>query len=180
MNNYQIKQEAVVNNLFSENGLKNFLFLEEKCIPIEWQYGEDAEKYYREKLSDKKNIVVFLMEDNRAVGCLLALPMDDAFMCDIKEYDLHVKKNDHRMYIETIQILPESRGMGGSKKMILSMCEESKRRNIEKFAAHARKINGFSEMIKRMFKGGITLIRKIEKWDPAGGEPYEYIEWKIK
>ncbi len=164
-------------NEFKENYLKDILSLEEKCFPEDWQY-EDAGQYYKEMLSDKENINIFLRDHGKTVGYVLAR-FHNKETGELSEYDPEFKDQENVFYIETIQILPEFQGKGGAKKLLLAVCEEAGKRGINKFSIHARKINGFSESVKKIFADRIVAVREIESWEPAEGEPYEYIEWEV-
>ena len=61
---------------------------------------------------------------------------------------------------------------------MIETCEAVLMRDVNRFAIHARTTNGLHEIIKKVFAGSITLIREIESWRWANGEPYEYIEWR--
>lgn len=164
---------------FNEQRLKNILNLEKECFPASWQY-EDAKEYYEKMLRDQENINVFLESSGTVVGYILARSkLNDQEINDLRESDPAL--NDiYGFYIETIQILPEFQNKGGAKKLLIAICEEAKKRGIEKFSIHARTKNKFNDKIKKIFEGKITLVRQIEKWAPADGEPYEYIEWENK
>lgn len=169
--------EVEIINEFSEDSLKNVLVLERECFPREWQY-EDAEEYYKEILENPENINVFLKHGGKVGGYLLAVPFRKVFE-DLKKYDLELKldkDDDRKIYLETIQILPAFRGIGGAEKLIMKMCEEGRKKRMEKFSIHARKLNGLNEKVKKMFDGKILESRSLEKWHYGGDEPYEYIE----
>lgn len=162
-------------NKFSKKDLNAILVLEKKCFPEAWQY-DDADEYYRKMLDDSENINIFLREGKDIIGYVLAR-FHNKVTEELKEYDPELEEKEDFFYIETIQILPEKRGLGGAKRLFFSVCEEAKRRGVSKFSIHARTMNGFSDKIRKMFEGKIKKVRKIESWKLAGGEPYEYIEW---
>jgi GNAT superfamily N-acetyltransferase len=163
---------------FDLENLNTIVGLEKKCFPIEWQYP-DAEKYYKKILDDLENINIFLKENSEVIGYVLAR-LHNKEIEDLKNYDPEFKSQENVFYVETIQVLPEKSGKGGAKKLLIAVCEEAKKRGIDKFSIHARTKNRFNDKIKKIFEGHITLIRPIEKWEPANGEPYEYIEWNYK
>jgi ribosomal protein S18 acetylase RimI-like enzyme len=166
---------------FSRAALEDVLLLEKKCFPKEWQYAGVAE-YYEAMLKDKNNINIFLKDGNKNGGYLLAVPFNSVFN-SLKEYDSGLKldeENDKtKIYLETIQILPEFRGMNGAEKLIMKMCDEGKKRGMNKFSIHARKINGLDAKIKKMFAGKINESRSVDAWHYGGNEPYEYKEGYI-
>ena len=171
-------QEIEILQNFSLENLNNILDLEKKCFPPEWQYP-DGEEYYTEILKDKENINIFLKENDAVVGYILAR-FHNKEIEELSEYDSEFKNQEKVFYINTIGVLPEKRGTGGAKKLLIAVCEEAKKRGIEKFSIHARTLNDFNEKLKKIFENNISVIRKIEKWEPAQGEPYEYIEWIYK
>lgn len=161
----------------NNSDLADVLKLEKECLPPEWQYPE-AEEYYEKVLKNPHDISIFLIEDGERVGYILGVPLGDA-MSDLEEYDAELKNVPECYYLETIQILPESRGKGGAKKLILAMCSEANKKGITKFSSHARISNQFNQMIKRLFEKSIVNVRQIEHWKFGGNEPYEYIEWEF-
>jgi ribosomal protein S18 acetylase RimI-like enzyme len=152
--------------------------LEKECFPAEWQYP-DAEEYYKEILENKENVSIFLKDKEKAIGYILAKPFNGVVE-ELREWDPELKEDEKRFYIETIQVLPESQGKSGARKLLMAACEEVSKRGFNEFAIHARTINGFNAKIKKMFGDGVILVRQIEKWKPANNEPYEYIEWVYK
>lgn len=162
---------------FKKELLEDILRIEKRCFPDDWQYS-DAEEYYKEMLRDRKVINLFLVCDGKNVGYLLATPLDYGYN-EIAEGDPLVENDKERYYLETIEIIPEYQGKGGSKKLLFKMCNEAKKRGVEKFSVHARIKNGLDKTIKNIFEGNITKVRKVKNWKYGGNEPYEYIEWNI-
>lgn len=161
---------------FDHHSLAEILRLEKLCFPETWQY-DDAEKYYSDILHSPENISVFLTDNGDVVGYVLSRP-HNLMVPELRGYDAAFGTSEiGRYYIETIQIAPEARGKGGAKQLLLAACLEAKNRGVSNFSIHARTVNGFSEKVKAVFDGGITLIRHLDSWKPADGEPYEYIEW---
>lgn len=164
-------------NEFSEENLQNVLKMEKKCFSESWQF-DDAEQYFKEMLENKENINIFLKQGAEVVGYILAKPHND-MVDDLVDDDKDLMKKDNFYYIETIEIIPEARGIGGASRLLLGICDEAGKRNVKNFSIHARTVNGFSEKLKKIFDKKITLVRKIENWKHADNEPYEYIEWEI-
>jgi GNAT superfamily N-acetyltransferase len=166
---------------FSTKALEDVLLLEKECFPKDWQYTGVAE-YYEAMLKERNNINIFLKDGNKTGGYLLAVPFKNVFD-SLKEYDSGLKFNEENdkttIYLETIQVLPEFRGTSGAAKLIMTMCEEGKKRGMNKFSIHARKINGLNEKVKKMFAGKIAESHGINAWHYGGNEPYEYIAWDI-
>ena len=177
-NEKKITGKAEIIEKFSKEVLKDVLFLEKECFPKEWLY-EDAEEYYEEMLKDGNNINIFLKFGDKIGGYLLATPFKKAFE-SLKEYDFELKLDEDsdktKIYLETIQILPDFRSMGGAENLITTMCEEGKKRGMKKFSIHARKSNGLNEKVKKIFSSKISESRDLKEWHYGGNEPYEYIE----
>jgi ribosomal protein S18 acetylase RimI-like enzyme len=174
------EQQIFIVDEFQEKYLDDVLALEKECFPVEMQYSlDEGMDYYRKVLSDKKNVNIFLIENGKAVGYCLGIPLESYFN-ELKELDPEIELRSGVIYLDTIQISPKFQGRGGAKKLLLSLCDESQKKGIVDFSTHARKANGFNLMVKKVFDDGIVASREIEKWRPAQGEPYEYIEWKIK
>lgn len=162
---------------FNEEILDKIIELEEKCFPQGWQF-EDAKDYFSEALENKKNINVILQNSSNVVGYALFVPLGDVFE-ELSSADPEIENSSNTLYLETIEILPESRGSGGVEKMLEIAEEEAKKRGIEKISIHARKINNFNDKIKKIFGCKIISSRDIEKWKYGESEPYEYIDFKV-
>jgi GNAT superfamily N-acetyltransferase len=164
-------------NSFSGISLDAILNLEKKCFPKEWQY-EDGKYYFARALKKASNLNIFLCCKGMIVGYLLAVPHNDARK-EINKFDPLMQSSRNRLYIETVEVLPEHRGRGGSKLLFSRLCREAKRRGVNNFSIHARRKNRLNAMIKKMFIKGLTKARPIERWHFGGNEKYEYIEWSI-
>jgi len=158
---------------FDNEILRDILLIIRDSFPAGWQY-DDAEEYYREMLSNTRNIHIILVDSGERVGYLHSIPHNDA----VKEleYDDPAMKNDDMMYyIETVAILPDHRGGKGFSKMLQLLITELKLRGIKKLALHARVVNSLSENIRAKF--GTAAIRRIEKWRYYNfEEPTDYYE----
>lgn len=176
MERKELKLEAEIARGFDEKYFKSILDLEKECFPVEMQYpADEAGKYYQKMLEGAENINVFLKEGEKTVGYCLGQPLA-VYFDELRKIDPEIELEDGVIYIDTIQVSPSSQGKGGAKKLLLAVCEEAKSRGFTKFAIHARKINGFDVKLKKIFAGKILKSRDIEKWQPAQGEPYEYME----
>jgi len=163
---------------FNELTLRDILFLENICFPVEWHYP-DPDKYYTAILRDKRNINILLKDDRKTTGYILSVP-HDTVRTELLKYDPEMKSDNARYYIETIGVLPQYRRRGGATKLLHALCEEANRKGINNFSIHARISNGLNIMISNLFKGLITESRKIDSWKFGGGEAYEYIEWSFR
>lgn len=160
---------------FSEENLAKVLEIEKDSFPPEWQY-EDAESHYRQMLSNKENINVFLWEDKEQIGYLLARPHNDVFE-ELKDIDTFLRTSDERYYVETIEVLPEFRNHKGALMLIHAMIKEAAdRKGFNKFSMHVRVMNGLSSLVRRFFGHCMTEDREIESWPYGGGERYAYME----
>lgn len=166
---------TLIVNDFSEEYLNDILMLEKKCFPPDWQY-DNAIEYYLNILKNKNNINILLKKDNETVGYILAIPHND-MVDDLLKDDKFLEKKINFYYIETIQITPRARGIGGAEKLLKVVCGEAKKRGINNFSIHARTLNGFADKVKKIFDGNINLVRNIKRWKYGGNEVYEYIEW---
>jgi hypothetical protein len=97
---------------------------------------------------------------------------------ELQKEDLELENKADFFYLDTIEIIPESRGRGGAKQLVLEMCKELNKRGVILFSIHARTINGLNAIIKKMYPNEIISSREIKSWLFGGNEKYEYIEWK--
>ena len=157
--------------------VQKILELEKRCFPKEWLYDEGFE-YYSEALEIKENINLLLREDREIAGYLLAVALGRVFD-ELQKEDPALENKADFFYLDTIEIIPASRGRGGAKQLILTMCEELNNRGVFQFSLHARTVNGLNAKIKKMYPDGIISSREIKSWHFGGGEKYEYIEWEF-
>lgn len=142
---------------------------------FEKQY-DDVENYYKDALENQANINVFLKEEGRFIGYLLAIPQDEAYK-DLKAIDPEMKPDSERFYVETIEVFPDYRDGGGAFKMIFAMIEEAGKRGINKFAMHTSVENGLSKSVQKCFGNMIKKVRRIENWPYYyNGEATDYLE----
>lgn len=158
---------------FQEEYLRDLLAIEAQAF-AEHPY-EDASEYYRAFLTDKRNLVVFLLHGGVRVGQILLRPHDVA-RADIGADDPLMGSDPERYYVESVAILPEYRGSYGFLDLAYKAIEQSSRRGYRKFSMHIRKTRGLSRAFQRLFGRDITLIRTIDRWKWMNDEPYDYIE----
>jgi ribosomal protein S18 acetylase RimI-like enzyme len=174
--NINHSQQIVELVKFGDDDLvKVILELEKRCFPKEWLYDDEFE-YYSKALKIEGNINLLLREDKIIVGYLLSVPLGRVF-ADLQKYDPILENKADFFYLDTIEIIPKSRGRGGAKQLILKMCEELNKRGVFKFSLHARTINGLNVKIKKMYPDEIISSREIKRWYFGGNEKYEYVEW---
>ena len=168
---------------FDEKILDSIVEIENDCFPKEWNLWESEEsmrEYYTEALKEKESINVVMKDADKIIGYILAIPHNEAKEA-LFEYDSELKADNERYYIETAGILKSYRGtIRSATSLISAVCEEAKKRGIIKFSCHARKAKRMDEGLKKLLKGMITKSRNIDKWGPAGDEPFEYLEWTYK
>lgn len=153
--------------------LASILEIDKKSF--EEQY-EDAEEYYRAALENPENINIFLKEEEKNIGYLLAIPHNVARE-ELKKDDPGMPEDSKRFYVETIEVLPEYRKGRGFLKMIMAMIKEAESRGINNFSMHTRVENGLSRAVQKYFGRMIKTVRHIEKWPYyQNSEPTEYLE----
>lgn len=160
-----------------EISLETILELERACYPPEWQYA-DALEYYQEMLDNQKAIHLFLTMGGETVGYLLAVPQNEVYD-DLVKYDPSFTKEEGCYYLETIGIRPEYTGKGGGKILMERFVAVVQKKGIDKVSTHARTLNGFNGLVRQRFETDIVEARGIEHWYYGGGEPYEYIQWRV-
>ncbi len=173
--NWSIEAVKVLDG-YCDDYLQDILRLERECFPADWQYPE-AEAYYSAMLKDSQNINVFLLECGVTIGYLLAKPLNVAAV-ELCADDPDIRPDEAKVYIENIQIHPSYQGWGYARLLLTVVCDEALKQGITKFAIHARTNNSFNAKVKKVFEKSIYLMRDIEKWRWANGEPCQYIEWE--
>jgi len=164
---------AEVLHHFDKNIIREIVIIKRDSFPHGWAV-RDAEEYYGGMLRSEKNIHIILNDNGKKAGYLLAIPQSDAVE-ELKNDDPGMKKDPKGYYIETVGILPESRGKKGLSLMLEKLVGECRKRGINKISLHARIINNFSKIIRKKF--GTAEIRRIEKWRYYNfEEPTDYIE----
>jgi ribosomal protein S18 acetylase RimI-like enzyme len=161
----------------STANLTAVLTIEACCFPPAWQYP-DADNYYAGALHDPANLNLGLKAGQVIVGYLLATPYGAALDC-LQNADPGMVASDvGRYYVDTIAVLPEWNGRGGATSLMRELEREATASGLASLAIHARTVNGFNALVRRL--AGDRLIRThwLDNWSWADGEPYEYIEWR--
>jgi len=165
--------KAEVINQFDKNIVKEIVSINRAAFPQGWG-APDAERYYGDMLRYEKSIHIILNDDCKKAGYLLAIPQNNAFE-ELKNDDPRMEKGAGTYYIETLGIIPESRGKKGLSMMLEKLAGECRKREINKISLHARVSNKLGEIIQKKFK--TIKIRRIEKWRYYNfEEPTDYIE----
>jgi len=158
---------------FSENELKEILEVERACFPPQMQ--ADLEDL-RESLLQKKGIKIILREkEGKILGYLSSKPQDIAWK-ELKGWDKEFKPDKKTLYIESIAIKPEARGLKSLLKILKELKKEVKKEKYEKISCYARVQNGFSVFLQ---KRGVKKLRRIKNWQNFE-EPFDYLEIEIE
>ena len=160
-------------NHYDQNTVKEIVSINRGSFPSGWGMS-DTEQYYGSMLRNKTNIHIVLNDAGKKAGYLLAIPQNNAFE-ELKNDDPRMEKGAGTYYIETLGIIPESRGKKGLSMMLEKLAGECRKREINKISLHARVSNKLGEIIQKKFK--TIKIRRIEKWRYYNfEEPTDYIE----
>lgn len=151
------------------------------AMPESWHYP-DAEEYFATLLRDDKTIHILLRRERRPIGYLLAIPHNDAVHDEeLRQADPDLIEDPDRLYIETMEIVPEiGRSLAGGRlclMMLRTLIEEAGKRGIFSFSMHTRVNSGLSTALRKIYGNMLTQFRRIENWPFYNGEePTEYIE----
>ncbi len=157
---------------YSEEVLQDILFLERNSFPPELVYP-DAKDYYKASLENARNICLFLREEKKRIGYLMAMPHNDA-VNELKDDDPEMIENTCQYYIETLQILPAHRGGFGLLIMIRGLKRELMRMGIRRISFHARKVTKLGTTIQNIFPL-VTTLRTVDNW-LGSTESVDYFE----
>ncbi len=158
---------------FDENLLEDLVHLEKAAFPASMVNAEGA-RYYQKCLEDANNINVIMRDnDGKIIGYVVAIPQSKVFKV-LQQYDPEMRDDPERLYVDTIQTMPGKRKVFGIFKLLDAIFEEAGKRGLNKFSMHARKSNGLSNFILKVFPTA-KCLRTIENWY-GWGEPFDYIE----
>ncbi len=166
-----LKAEAVEGP--DEKIASDIVLINRHSYPEGWEYP-GAEEYYRQMLMNQKNICIMLIDDEKRVGFLLAIPHNDA-VGELKDDDEFMEQGPKTYYIENAAILPDYRGEKGFSQMLGVLRQELRKRGIFTISLHARVSNNLSKNIQKSMK--IIKVRRIEAWRYYNyQEPTDYLE----
>lgn len=132
--------------------------------------GDDASEYYAD-LNNQEYINIVLKRRDEIIGYLLAVPQNAA--CGYqKGLDPLMAFDDDRYYIDTVQTTNEHNY--GGKILLNRLIQEITEKEIVKLSLHARKTNGTSRVIHKIFPAA-KCLRTVENFENTG-EPFDYIE----
>lgn len=161
--------------------LRDILAAYRDAMPENWHYS-DAEEYFGKLLRDENTIHILLRRDERPIGYLVAIPHNDAAHDEeLWQADPDLTEDPDRLYIETMEIVPEyGRTLIGGRLFLLmskALLDEAGKRGINKFSQHARVTSGLSRAFQKLYGDMVTQVRRIENWPFYNGEePTDYIE----
>lgn len=166
---------------YSDFILRDILTISSEAEPESWRYS-DAEEYYGETLRNENTIHILLRRNQRPIGYLLAIPHNDAVQNEeLQQADPELAEDPDRLYIETMEIVPEyGRSLVGGRLFLLmskALLDEAGKRGFNKFSQHARVTSGLSRAFQKQYGDMVTQVRRIENWPFYNcEEPTEYIE----
>jgi hypothetical protein len=166
---------------YSDDMLRDILAAYCDAMPESWHYS-DAEEYFGALLRNENTIHILLRREQRPIGYLLAIPHNDAVHDDeLRQADPELAEDQYRLYIETMEIVPEyGRSLAGGRLFLLmskALLDEAGKRGIFKFSMHARVTTGLNHALQKIYGDMLTKCRTIEQWPFYNGEePTEYIE----
>ena len=171
----KVKKEFEIERVkeFSQKDLREIEEVERASFPPEMQ--SDLEDL-RETLLQKKGVQIILREKGgKILGYLSSKPQDVAYK-ELKEWDKDFKPNKKALYVESIAIKPEARGLKTFLNMLKELKKQAAVEGYEKISCHARVQNGLSDFLQ---KRGARKLRRIENWHNFG-EPFDYLEIEIE
>jgi spermidine synthase len=138
--------------------------------------GDIISDYYAD-LNNQEYINIALKRQSEIVGYLLAVPQHDACSYQ-KENDPSMIDRSDMFYVDTIQIMPGASNAIGFKLLLKKLLAEAAHRGINKFSMHARKSNGLSRILFKLFPKTKSLRRTLPNFEGTG-EAFEYIEAEL-
>jgi ribosomal protein S18 acetylase RimI-like enzyme len=149
--------------------------LEEKCFPMEMRNPSSYE-YYSSVLNDPKIISLLLRYKGKIVGFLVAREYDRAYD-DLSNHDPDLRENKKKLfYVDLIQIHPRFKINGGLSLLVVKLIEKSLDNKLKGFCLHARKKNGLSQFMQRIFS--CKRLHSIDNW-LGFGEQFDYLEFAV-
>lgn len=155
----------------TEDLVKQIMELGESTYPIS-SNGDDVATYF-DDFNNPEYINIILRREDRIIGYLLATPQKDACIL-LKTIDPEMLDDKNIYYVDTMITMPGERLSNGFVLLLSAMFEEAKNRGINKFSLHARKSNGLSRTVLRLFPSA-KCYRTI-KFRDYSDELFDYIE----
>lgn len=149
--------------------------LEERCLPIEMRHA-DSYNYYLNILKDAGSINMLLKYKRKIIGFIVARAYRKVYG-NLANHDPDLRnQKDRYFYIDMIQINPHFKINGGLSFLITKMVEKAIKRNISGFCLHARKKNGLSQFLQKIFH--VKKLHSIDNW-LGFNEQFDYLEMAI-
>jgi hypothetical protein len=134
-------------------------------------------EYYTQHFTNARNIhVVYYDKEGVIAGYIMAMPHADA----VKEYaeeDPEMQSSIEAMfYVDHLNVDESAPGKSLWLRLFLEMTRGANRRNVYTFSMHCRTVNGLSRVVRKKFKDGIKVVRRIDNYVDCNNEPFDYME----
>lgn len=159
---------------YSKKLLYQLMYLEEKCLPIEMR-NADSYGYYTRLLKDNRSVNLLLKYKERIIGLVVAKEYSRVFE-GLANHDPDLRQREKYFYIDTVQILPRFKINGGLTFLIVQLVEKALRKKVKGICLHARKKNGLSDFLQKMFLG--KKLHTIDNW-LGFGEQFDFLEMAV-
>jgi ribosomal protein S18 acetylase RimI-like enzyme len=172
-----LKAEVVRN--IDDTIVKDTISISRNSYPVGWACS-NPEEYYSQMITKQHNVHIMLIDNEKNVGFLFAIPHNDAVV-ELKDHNPLMEKDFGTYYIENVAVLPAYQKKGALDKILAVLREELRKRSVFRISMHARVSNGLSRNIQKNMK--IVAIRRIDAWRYyAHEEPTDYIiaEWPLE
>lgn len=165
--------QAQLANGYDARLVAQLIALQQSAFPPQMQF-KDPEAYYREALTDRRNINLVLRNDRREVtGFLCALPLASV-LTELHPWDPELQDAPGILYVDIIQTLPGQRQYSGFMGLVAGICREATGRDYRRIAMHVRASNGLNRLTMKLFTKSWCL-RRLDNWF-GSGESFDYIE----
>ena len=157
----------------SQRDLDGILDVESSVFPGQMQSGREDLRQTMENQNGAQ--IVIRSAQGEILGYLSSKPQSEACQ-ELKGYDPQVRPEPGTLYVESIAIKPEARGLREFLSLGRLLFEEARRRNYKKISMHARVAEDLSAVLQKRY--GAKSLRKIDNWHNFG-EPFEYLEMEV-
>jgi hypothetical protein len=169
------KFEVEIMNHNDKKIVEQLVYLEDRCLPMEMR-NPCSYEYYSNTLKDQNNINLLLKYKGKIVGFLVAKEYKRVYD-NLSNHDPDLRKNKKRLfYVDLIQIHPRFKLNGGLTLLVSKMIEKALGKNLQGFCLHARKKNGLSQFMQKIFS--CKRLHSIDNW-LGFGEQFDYLEFAI-
>lgn len=151
---------------------------EHESYPETWIY-EDAERYFIDYLQDRRNIVLFILEEGNIVGHLLAGPLS-ASLSELAPFDPCISESDPGSYYIDTLAASRRNGRVAIRRLVRTLEAELQSRGVRHLCMHARVSNGLSRVITRIYGPKVVRKRTIPEWEwYCKQEPTEFLDVQL-